>query len=262
MRKIVLLTVASLLAITAVAYAAVTNTVSYTGKVAYKGKPTTKKPVAVGYTGTLHIDTNPSGQQPETAPITSVYFAKGFKNNAAYFPFCNMTEIDGQPAIPAKCKKAIVGSGTASALAGTPGSPSSQSVREDLSVTAMNGPKGKSFYLILNSKPGAPVAITNRVVPAKVIKSSGAFAFLLRFSIPADLQEQLGLSISLVDFNVKVSNALKTVKVKTKKVKLSYLQLTSCKGSLPNKAIAQFKHTDDAGQQSTLPVTATGSIKC
>jgi len=261
-RRIVLLTVAAVMAISAVAYAAVQNTVSYTGKVTYKGKPTTKKPVPVAYTGTLHIDTNPSGQQPETAPITSVYFPKGIVNNAKYFPFCNQSEIDGQSAIPAKCKKAVVGSGTASALAGSPGSPSSQSVREDLSVTAMNGPKGASFYLILNSKPGAPVGITNRVVPAKVIKSSGAFAFLLRFTIPADLQEQLGLSISLVDFNVNVKSTVKKVKVGKVFKNLSYLSLTSCKSSLPNKAIAEFKHMTDTGATVQDPETATGSIKC
>ena len=248
------------MAITAVAYA-VTNTVTYTSKVAHKGTPTAKKPVAATYTGILHIDTDPQGQQPETAPVTSVYFAKAYKNNAAYFPFCNQSEIDGQASIPAKCKKAIVGSGTASALAGSPGNPSSQSVRENLTVTAINGPKGKFFFLVLNSAPDAPVAITNRVVPGQVVASSGAFAFLLRFTIPPDLQSQLGLSISLVDFNVKVPGTIKTVLVKKKKTKLSYLQLTSCKGSLPVKAIAQFRHEDN-GVISTVPVTSTSSSKC
>ncbi len=246
------------MAITAVAYA-VTNTVTYSAKVSHKGKPSVKKPAPATYTGILHIDTDPSGQQPETAPVTSVYFAKAFKNNAAYFPFCNQSEIDGMTALPAKCKKAIVGSGTASALAGSPGNPSSQSVREDLNVTAVNGPKGKAFYLVLNSKEGAPVAITNRVVPAKVVKASGAFGFLLQFVIPADLQTQLGLSISLVDFNVKVPGTLKTVTVKKKKVKLSYLSLTSCKGSLPVKAIAEFK---DSSTGVAKPVTSTSSAKC
>src|SRR3954451_5842698 len=79
-RRLVLLTIAAVLAITAVAYA-VDNTVTYTSKVSFKGKPTVKKPAAATYTGILHIDTNPTGQQPETAPITSVYFAKAYKNN-------------------------------------------------------------------------------------------------------------------------------------------------------------------------------------
>src|SRR4051794_24012236 len=86
---------------TGVAYA-VTNPLSYSAKLTYKGKPTTKKPVNLAYTGTLHIDTDPAGTQPDTAPITSVYFAKPIKNNAAYFPFCNQTEIDGQGTFPSK----------------------------------------------------------------------------------------------------------------------------------------------------------------
>jgi hypothetical protein len=246
------------MAITAVAYA-VDNTVTYTAKLGFSGKPTTKKPSNLTYTGILHIDTNPSGQQPESAPSTSVYFAKGIKNNAKYFPFCNMSEIDGQQTLPAKCKKAIVGTGTASALAGSPGNPSSQSVKEDLDVTAVNGPKGKSLYLVLNSKPDAPVAITNRVVPGTVKSSSGAFAFLVRFDIPPDLQEQLGLAISLVDFNVKISGTPRKVKVGKVFKKIGYLQISSCKSSLPVKAIAQFKDKDNGAPK---PVTSTSTAKC
>ena len=246
------------MAITAVAYA-VTNTVTYTSKVSYKGKPTSTKPVNMAYQGILHIDTDPQGQQPDTAPRTSVYYAKAIKNNAKYFPFCNATEIDGQPSLPAKCKKAIVGTGTASSLAGSPGTTGS-SIRENLTVKAVNGPKGKVIYLVLNSTPDAPVAIQNRVVPGTVVKASGAFGFLTRFDVPADLQEQLGLRIALTDFNVKISGTPRKVKVGTVYKTISYLQLTSCKGSLPVKAIAQFK--DSANGDTIKPITSTSSAKC
>ena len=260
MRRLVLLTTAvAVLAVTAVAYA-VTNTVTYTSKVSFKGKPTTKKPVNTSYQGILHIGTNPDGTQPDTAPVTSVYFAKGIKNNAKYFPSCNATEIDGQQSFPSKCNKAKVGTGTASALAGSPGSPSAGSVKEDLSVAAVNGPKGKTIYLVLNSTPTAPVAIQNRVVPGTIIKSSGAYAYEVRFTIPADLQEQLGLRIALTDFNVKISGAPRKVKVGNLKKSISYLQLTSCKGSLPVKAIAQFK--DSANGDKITPATSTSTSKC
>jgi hypothetical protein len=239
---------------TAVAYA-VTDTLTYSAKLSFKGKPTTKKPVNLKYTGTLHIDTDPPGQQPETAPVTSVYFAKGIKNNAKYFPFCNRGEIDGVPSFPAKCNKAKVGTGTAIALAGSPGNPSAQSVREDLNVTAVNGPSGKNLYLVLNSKPGAPVAIQNRVVPGTVQKASSPFGFLVRFTIPEDLQNQLGLSISLTDFNVVISNTAKKVKIG----KVSYLQLTSCKGTAPVKAIAAFK---DSNTGSPKNVQSQSKAKC
>jgi hypothetical protein len=257
-RRIVLLTAVAVLAVTAVAYA-VTDTVSYSAKVSFKGKPSVKKPVNTSYQGILHVDTDPPGQQPETAPRTSIFYAKGYKNNAAYFPFCNASEIDGHPTFPAKCKKAEVGSGTASSLAGSPGNDSSSSVRENLTVLAVNGPKGKSLYLVLNSTPDAPVAITNRVVPGTVVKSSGKYAFLVRFDVPPDLQSQLGLSIALTDFNVKVSGTPRAVKIKGKTQKVSYLQLTACKGSLPVQAIAQFKDKDTG---AVKPVTATSTTKC
>jgi hypothetical protein len=259
-RRLVVLTVLALMAFTAVAYA-VESTVTYTAKMTHKGTPTSKKPANASYHGILHIDTDPSGQQPEGAPITSVYFSKGIKNNAKYFPFCNKTEIDGQPSFPSKCSKAKVGTGTASALAGSPGSPSSNSVKEDLNVTAVNGPKGKFIYLVLNSAPTAPVAIQNRVVPGTVVKSSGPFAFLVRFEIPADLQEQLGLTVSLTDFNVKISGTARKVKVGRVFKKISYLQLTSCKSAgLPVKAIAQFKDVDNNGQLKS--VTSESKGKC
>lgn len=246
------------MAITGVAYA-VADTLTYSGQVTYKGKPSVKKPADTAYTGTLHIDTNPPGSQPDTAPTTEVYFAKAFKLNAPYFPSCNITDIDGKPAFPSKCNVAIVGTGTATALAGSPGSPGTSSVREDLSVKAVNGTKGKVLYLVLTSNPGAPVAINNRVVPGTVVKQSGTFGYIVRFDIPADLQTQLGLSISLTDFNVKISGAPKKVKIKGKTTKVAYLQLTSCKGSLPVRAIAQFK---DASTGAVTPVTSDSTAKC
>jgi hypothetical protein len=256
-RRLVLLTAVAVLAIAGVAYA-IDDTVNYSAKLAFKGKPTSKKPANLTYTGILKVDTNPPGSQPDTAPMTSVYYPKAIKNNAKYFPYCNQSEIDGQP-FPAKCKKAIVGKGTASSLAGTPGNPSSTSVREGLTVTAVNGAKGKYVMLVLNSVAGAPVAITNRVVPGFVVKAAGAFGFLTRFQVPTDLQEQLGLKIALTDFNVKISGTPKTVKVNGKSKKMSFLQITSCKGSVPIKAITQFVD-NNTGQKRN--VSSTSSAKC
>jgi hypothetical protein len=252
-----------MMAITAVAYAAINNSVTYSSKLTFKGKPTKTKPVNTSYEGILHVDTNPPGNQPETAPKTAVYYAKGIKNNAQYFPFCSQTEIDAKPAISAKCKKAIVGTGTAKSLAGTPGQPDAQSIHENLTVTAINGTKGKQIYLVLNSEPGAPVAITNRVVPGFVTKASGAFAFITRFEVPKDLQEPVpGVKVALTDFDVKISGTPKKVKVGKVFKKISYLQLTACKGSLPTQAIANFNHTDDSGQTTIQSVTGASKAKC
>jgi hypothetical protein len=247
------------MAITAVAYA-VTDTVSYSAKYSKSGKPTKSKPANMSYTGILHVDTNPPGSQPDTAPTTSIYYSKAVKNNAPYFPFCNQSEIDGQSTFPAKCNKAIVGTGTAKSLAGTPGQPAGSAITENLTVKAVNGPKGKVIFLVLNSAPGAPVAISNRVVPGAVVKASGAFGYITKFAVPADLQEPVpGVKVALTDFNVKISGAPRKVKIKGKTQKISYLQLTSCPGTLPAKAIATFKDADTGAPKS---VTSTSNAKC
>ena len=258
MRRLVLLTAIGVMAFTAVAYA-VTNTLTYTATVSVKGKPSTKTPANMAYSSVLHIDTDPAGQQPDIGPTTTVFFAKGVKLNAKYFPFCNKDEIDGQAAFPVKCNKAVVGTGTATAYAGQPGQPRANSVKESLTVKVVNGSKGKSLYLVVNSTPDAPVAIQNRVIPGTIGSSSGLFAYSVRFDIPPDLQQQLGLSISLTDFSVKISSTAKKIKVSGKFIKAAYLQLTACKAhKLPVKAITQFKDTTG----NLHPVTSQTAAKC
>ena len=242
MRRIALLAVTvGALAAAATAWA-VTNTVSY--KVTLKkvaGKPTKKKPVRVAYNAVLKIDTDPSGSQPDTAPITSIYFPKQIKQNAAVLPKCNLT--DGATSVPAACNKAKVGTGTATALAGSPGGPASNSVKEDLNVTFYNGKDGKTVLLVLNSAPSAPVAIQNRIVPGYLRAGTGNFGYRVDFEIPADLQNQLGLSIALTDFKVNITN--KAFKV-GKKI-YGYLELTGC-GTLPIRAIGHFNDSASGGK--------------
>ena len=257
-RRLVLLTVGVLIALTAVAYA-VTDTVTYTASGSHKGKPSKTKPANFTYTGTLHVDTDPPGNQPDVAPRTDVYFDKGIKLNAALFPFCNQSEIENNSSeLPAKCKKAVVGTGTAKAIAGQPGNP--PSVNETLDVKAVNGPKGKTLFLVVHSTPDAPVALPDRAIPGTVIKASGIFGYLVRFDVPQDLQNQLGLDISLTDFKVTVSGKPRTFTVKHKKVSTSYLSLTSCPGKQHSKAIVYFKDSANGGAQKTM--TSEGTGKC
>jgi hypothetical protein len=233
-RRIALLAVAvGALAAAATAWA-VTNTVTYTVtlKKATSGKPTAKKPIRVAYNAVLKIDSDPTGSQPDTAP--------------------------GQPTFPSKCNKAQVGSGTASALAGSPGSPASNSVKEDLNVKFYNGKAGKQILLVLNSAPTAPVAITNRVVPGDLAGGTGNFGYRVDFKIPEDLQNQLGLSIALTDFKVAITNKAFKVKKHGKTVSVGYLELTGCPGTLPIRAIGHFK--DAAG--ATTDITNDSTAKC
>ena len=253
MRRIALLVAVGLLATAATAWA-VTNTVSYsvTLKKASSAKPSPKKPVNMGYNAVLHIDSNPPGSQPETAPVTSIYFAKQIKQNSKLLPSCTQAAIDGQQTFPAKCKKAQVGTGTASALAGSPGDSAANSVKEDLNVTFVNGAGGKQVLLVLNSQQGAPVTIQNRVVPGDLSSGKGPYGYRVDFKIPADLQNQLGLAIALTDFKVQITGKPFSVKQHGKTVKVTYLQLTGCPGGkLPVEAIGHFASGDVTNDSTT-----------
>jgi hypothetical protein len=257
-RRIALIAAMALFATAATAWA-VTNTLTYSAtlKKASSKAPTAKAPVDVGYNALLHIDTDPSGWLPDIAPVTTVFFAKEIKQNAKAWAGCKMSEIDGQTTFPSKCTKAIVGSGTATAYAGSPGHPVGESVKEDLSVKAVNETGGKQILLVLTSAPGAPVAINNRVVPGTLGSASGAYAYKVAFKIPEDLQNQLGLSIALADFKVNISNKPKLITLKGKKVKAAYLQLTACKAhKVPVKAVATFKDENGAISDKTSESTA------
>ena len=256
MRKLAILMGAGAVFFALVAYAvaSVTPTVTYTSPIKEKGKPKPGKPANIQYTGILDVK-NSDGTQPDTAPTTQIFFAKQIKNNAKHFPSCKASDIDGQAAIPAKCKKAIVGAGSASSQAGTPGKPAA--ITENLTVTAVNGNKGKQVMLVLNAS--TPVAIQNRVIPGTIGGAGGKFGYKVTFKVPPDLQSQLGLQIALTHFNV-VFSSKKTVKVKGQKV--SYLQLTKCPKSkkLPVRAIVNFNN--DAGQPGGPTVTSDTTTSC
>ena len=243
MRRIALaLVVVGALVAAATAWAAVTNTVSYKVTLKPTGKGTKKKPAALMYKAVLHIDTDPPGQQPDTSSHTTIQFPTLIKQNAKLLPKCSQADIDGKPTVPAKCKAAQVGTGTASALAGSPGQDKSQSIKEDLSVKLYNGGPTR-VLLVLNAS--SPVQIQNAVVPGVLGPGAAGYGYSVDFQVPANLQNNTGLWVALTDFNVTIQPANKVVKVKGKNTKVSYLQLTGSCSGLTSKATAYF--IDDQG---------------
>jgi hypothetical protein len=253
--------VAVCLAIAATVAFAAANTVTYDSKLSPshpKAKP--GKPANVGYEGILSVGTS-DNKQPDTAPTTVIYFPKQLQNNAKKFPSpCKVSEIDGKPTIPAKCKAAQVGTGTASSFAGVPGQ--APTLTEQLTVKAYNAAKGKQLLLVLNTTPNQAVPITNRVIVGALGSGSGAFGYKVTFKVPQDLQNA-GLQIALTHFDVKISKS-KTVKVKGKRI--TYLQLKSCPSSkkLPTKTTANFDNSAGgaAVPPAGPPITVTGTMGC
>jgi hypothetical protein len=229
------------------------NTAKYRSTAKYKGKPSKKHPRNAFYTAILDIGTT-DGKQPNTAPLTELFFAKELKNNGSKFKACPPADIDGKGTITPRCKKAQIGGGKANALFGAPGS--STSLPQDLTVLAFNGPKGKSLLLALT---GGALGQSYRVIPGKRKALKGKFGFKLGFRVPKELQGQLGSQIALTHFNVKVKTK-KTVRIKGKRA--SYLQVQNCPKSrrLPVKVVVHFN--DDAGNPTSQTKTDTSKMKC
>jgi len=234
---------AAFLALAAVAFAAV-NQVSDTATVSQKSRSSSTKAANTSYKNVLKVS-RADGTQPDTSPSTDLFLAKQLVLNAKYFKSCTKSAIDGKPSIPATCKAATVGTGTASSQAGTPGTPAV--VNEGLTVKVINGPRGNSLFLVVNGT--APVAIQNRVIEGKVTRASGMFGRKVTFRIPPDLQSQLGLKIALTGFNVTVGT--KTVSVKGSKV--SYIQVKGCPSShkLANRLTVHFSNGENVTSDST-----------
>jgi hypothetical protein len=252
--------VAACLAVAATVAFAASNSVTYDSKLSpAHPKPKAGKPANVGYEGILDVSNN--GLQPDSAPLTTIFFPKELKNNAKSFPSpCSVADIDGQPAIPAKCKPALVGSGTATSFAGTPGS--APALTEKLLVAAYNAKKGKQLLLVLNQAPGEAVPIVNRVIVGTLGKASGKFGYKVGFAVPTDLQNVGGLQVALTHFDVKISKS-KTAKVKGKKA--TYLQLKTCPSSkkMATRTTVHFDNSAGAGQPAAGPdVTVDGTMSC
>jgi hypothetical protein len=102
----------------------------------------------------------------------------------------------------------------------------------------MNGaPAGQKVWMILNSKPGAPQTITNRVVPGTVSAAADPYGLAVRFEVPGDLQTFVGQAVAFTDVSLTIEAGSPDH---------SYLQMTDCSAPLPVKAVATFVTTDHA----------------
>jgi len=189
-----------------------------------------------------------------------VLLADAIRSNAQYFPSCAQNQVDGQLQIPQACAAAIVGTGTASFLAGSPGTPAANSVREDMTIKLMNGsPAGSTLWMIVNSSPSAPVAITNRVLAGTISPATSPYGLALKFQVPPDLQSQLGLAITFTDLDVTISGATRAVTTPGGPAALSFLQATGCGNPLPFQSAVSVK---DKGTAQLKTLNFQGTTPC
>jgi hypothetical protein len=163
-----------------------------------------------------------------------IHFDKGLVFNSAKFPSCTEAQVlSGAPA----CAKAKVGGGKAAGLA--------VGQREDLTVTAYNGPGGKAVLLhVTGSKP----LKIDSVIVGKLVPDSGAFGRKLVVTIPANLQQPLsGLYATLTSFLTTVGGSSKGT---------PYVALKVCSGG-QLKFKGDFVFTDGFKQSPTSTAACT-----
>src|SRR5215217_3476963 len=267
MRKLSIagLALAAIFAVASVAFAANVYE-DHLGSTTVKGKGSKTKPIPTGLKFGFKVEeTDPS----KRATVVEQYAigSEGLVTNPKLFPKCSFGDLDN-PTVPAKCGKAIVGSGLVKNAAGPSTNQSlSASTPCNLSLKLYNS--GSGMVLRLDGGPPIPpsfesdtigcalpihTAINGKFVKRK-IGSVVASDFV--FTVPANLRHPL----TGVDNSVRRSDNI--IKLKTKTVngkKRGFYEKVGCKGT-KRLVRATFK-TEATASQSPQKFTATKQSKC
>ena len=202
------------------------------------GKGTKKKPrnlILSVTTNTNAVDLAKDGTYATKSAV--IHFDKNLKFNNSKFPTCALKIVATKPE---KCPKAsLVGKGFAKATVGE------GQIKVNPSIKAYND-KNNKINLALIAKPGE--VDSSGILVGKLKKDSGKdYGQKLDVPIPAKLQEQLGLKITLTKFNTTINR--KTVKVKGKKY--AYATSVGCPKGGKYKFGGDFKYSDGSGEKVT-----------
>ncbi|MBA2348590.1 MAG: hypothetical protein H0V81_09885 [Solirubrobacterales bacterium] len=195
------------------------------------GKGTKAKPrnlVLSVTTTTDAIERDKNGTFATTNAV--IHFDKNLRFNNARFPTCALKIVATKPE---KCPKGSqVGTGLAKATVGE------GQIKVNPSIKAYND-KNNKINLALIAKPGE--VDSSGILVGKLKKDSGKdFGFKLDVPIPAKLQEQLGLKITLTKFNTTINRNTVTVKGK----KYAYVNSIGCPKGGKYKFAGDFRYSD------------------
>jgi len=187
------------LVVAAVAMAATTHSQKLDATVSPSKAGTAKKPKPI--TLQVHLTGSTSdGSVPPASKHVQTFFGRGIVFNGAPFKSCTLDTLNDPNKGPSACpSESKIGGGAATAHIGNdPNGPD-----ENLVVTVVNGPKGKSTLFHL--KGTTPVAV-NAAFAGKIVKiRSGAYGYKLDVTIPKSLYNPVGTTYTpLTDFNVKI----------------------------------------------------------
>lgn len=246
MRKLLVIALAMPVALGLPAVAvAQTNSYDFTGSVPSGGSKA--KPKAAGFTFNFAVD-DTAGNTP--APVKSYKFTiGGLKvNTAAVKQTCTAASINAAGDAKGCSSKAIVGTGSVSAVVGVSGQPlSTKAGTCTLRMTAYAAGTDKVALFLNGGTPGAPACLVpiSQAIDAKW--SNGSKGASLAFTVPELLRHQVGLDIPVLS----VKSTWKQLTGTKGKTKVAYVGSTGCKGQ--RSATAAF--TDETG--TSTPVTKT-----
>jgi hypothetical protein len=262
MRKltVVVLALVGVLVAAAVAYAANTYTVTPASSTPH-GKGSKKKPLPKKVLFGYRVATD-NGSISSPIKTYAINF-EGLTYFGKKLPKCTYAQTNANP-VSSKCKKAKVGGGIIEAKAGPTGSPASAAVKCNLKLSLYN--IGTGFGIRIDGGPGVfvtgPVngrancpqnqhrSINGKITKAKVGGISGGS---LKFNVAQELRHIGPLDVGLVNVSSSVSGKARKVKIGHKRLKVSVLSATGCKGST---RIVQVKFTDESGK--TTPAQKAG----
>jgi len=272
MRKlsIAVLALAAAVAVASVAYAANVYTVS--GSTTAKGKGSATKHIPTGTK--LQFDvTETDSSKRGTVVEKYALGAEGLVTNPKFFPKCAFSDMDAEATVPAKCNKALVGTGIAKNAAGPSTNQSLASstpcnLRVRLYNNSSAGRNGGMIIRLDGGPPAPPSYDSNEIGCLLLIHESINGKFVKRkiggmtssdftFTVPQHLKHPLGG----VDNSIRRS--VSNVKLKTKLVKgkrRGFYEKIGCKGK--TRLTRGTFVTEATASQSPQTFTATKAGKC
>src|SRR3954454_16142961 len=206
MKKFLVTAVAGVVALMALVPVAQASVAASTFSAGFKsGKPGTKAKPKAGTLNLSAVVNSTDGSQPPAVNDILISLDKNLKLNGKSFKSCKASALDAaQTSNLASCKKAIVGTGTATAKMG--------SMPLTFKTTFFNGPGGRSLVIYVEciTVPGIKKAID-----APIVAGPAGFGKMIKVTIPAQLKQPLpGLFPSLTGLTVSKLGATTTVKGK------------------------------------------------
>jgi hypothetical protein len=244
MRKLLVIALAmpAALGLPAVA-AAQTNSYDFTGAVPSGGSKA--KPKATGFTFNFAVNDS-AGNTP--APVKSYKFTIGGTkiNTSAVKTTCTAAAINAAGDAAGCSSKAIVGTGSVSAIIGVSGRPMSTKAGTcTLKMTAYAAGTNRVALFLNGGTPGAPACLVPISQAIDATWSNTSKGAGLTFTVPELLRHQVGLDVPVLS----VKSTWKRLTSTKGRTKVGYVESTGCTG--PRPATATF--TDETG--TSTPVT-------